>query len=262
MIVTPDFPDHWKTQMLLELLKDSAVHGYLLRLWAHCQNRKTYLFESANLNPSILKALTRSPADAEALWAAFIKARFLKEHTDGSIEVHGFYDANKKICSNWENGEKGGRPRKGNPIENPPGTHSEPKEEKDGEGRKERIEKQEENGEEELFSPAPRKQAFWHGKDYSEVEVPEVKNYEDILRIKDPIIACMSVSGDHSVSMYGFLVKGLCKCLDAGLSEETLRENLIDLCTRLFGQKKNGERTQEQIAPALVAEMRDYFERV
>lgn len=197
MIVTSGFLGHWKTQLLINLLNDPASPCYLIRLWANCYERKTPLFEPTKLNPAILKAITHSQADKEVLWNAFVVAGFLDLHKDGTIEAHGFYDANAQIIANWGNGKKGGRPAKEKPTENPPVTHSEPKEEKDEEG-KEKIEKQGEMGEEEPFSPPPRKQAFWVGKDYSKAEVPEIKSYEDLHRIKDPIIACMAVSGDHS----------------------------------------------------------------
>ena len=266
MIVTADFLDHWKTKRLIQLLDDPEAPCGLLRLWAHCQNRKAYRFDPDKLNPSNVKGITQSRADKNALWNALVESGFLDLHEDGSIEAHGFSDANAQLVSNWENGKKGGRPSKEKPSENPTGTHSEPKDEKkDERDEEERIEKQGENGEEETarpFSPSPRKQAFWHGKDYSKTEIPEIRNYEDIHRIKDPVIACMAVSKDRSKSMYGFLVKGLQKSLDAGLSEETLKECLLALCARLFGEQKAGERPPGKIAPALIAEMREYFQTV
>jgi len=264
MIITADFLDHWKTKLLIHLLDDPEAPLGLMRLWAHCQSRKTDRFDPGKLNPSILKAITQSRATKEALWDAFIESRFLDLHADGSIEAHGFYEANASLFSSWENGKKGGRPSKEKPAENPTETQPEPKEEKDEEG-KEKINKQGETGEEETplpFSPASRKPAFWHGKNYSKAEVPEIRSYEDLHRIKDPIITCMAVSKDRSKGMYGFLVKGLQKSLDAGLSEETLRECLLDLCARLFGEQKAGERPPGKIAPALIAEMREFFQNV
>jgi len=261
MIVTPDFLDHWKTKRLIQLLDDPEAPCGLLRLWAHCQNRKAYRFDPDKLNPSNVKGITQSRADKNALWDALIESGFLDLHGNGSVEVHGFYDANSTLFASWENGKKGGRPSKEKPTENPTETQPEPKEEKDAEG-KEKTNKQGETGEEEPFSPAPRKKSFWHGKDYSKAEVPKIKGYEDIHRIKDPVIACMSVSGDHNVSMYGFLVKGLQRSLDAGLSEETLKEYLVTLCVRLFGEQKAGERPSGKIAPALIAEMREFFQNV
>ncbi len=41
MIIDPDFPDHWKTRMLVGALNnDETAPVYLLRLWGHCQNRR------------------------------------------------------------------------------------------------------------------------------------------------------------------------------------------------------------------------------
>lgn len=263
MIITPDFLDHWKTKLLIQLLDDPEAPCSLIRLWSHCQNRKAYRFTPDKMNPAILKAISQSRATPNALWSAFIESGFLCLHEDGSIEAYGFYDANAQLVSNWENGKKGGRPPKEKPIGKPTQTHPEPTGGmKIGREEKEKIEKQEESEEEESFSPAPRKQAFWYGKDYSKTEVPEIRNYENIRRIQDPIEACMAVSGDRSKGMYGFLVKGLQKSMDAGLSEGTLKEHLFDLCARLFGEQRAGERSPEKIAPALIAEMRDFFETV
>ena len=266
MIITADFLDHWKTKRLIQLLDDPEAPCGLLRLWAHCQNRKAYRFDPDKLNPSNVKGITQSRADKNALWDALIESGFLDLHEDGTIEAHGFYDANAQLVSNWENGKKGGRPSKEKPTENPKITHQEPKEEKDdGRDGEEKIEKQGENGEEEIprpFSPAPRKKSFWQGKGYSKAEIPKITSYEDIRRIEDPVIACMAVSGDRSKGMYGFLVKGLQKSLDAGLSEETLKECLFDLCSRLFGEQKAGERPLGKIAKALIAEMKQFFSTV
>ena len=262
MIVSSGFQRHWKTQMLKDLLNDPAAPCYVLTLWSNCYDRRTCLFESAKLTPAILKAITYSPADKEVLWKAFFDSGFLDLHKDGTIEAHGFYDENREMFMRWENGKKGGRPRKEKPNDNRTITEEEPREEKE---RKERNEKQGETGKEETalpFSPAPRKKSFWYGKDYSKAEIPEIRSYEDIRRIQDPVIACMAVSGDRSKGMYGFLAKGLRKCLDAGLSEETLKDCLFDLCARLFGEQKAGERPPGKIAPALVAEMKEYFRTV
>ena len=112
MIVETDFLDHWKTQMLIGILKDPASPCYLLRLWAHCQQRKECCFDSAKLTPAILKAITRSPANKQVLWDAFVEAGFLDLHDDETVEAHGFHDANSQLFANWENGKKGGRPKK------------------------------------------------------------------------------------------------------------------------------------------------------
>ena len=63
MIVDPDFCDHWKVRMLVGLLDgDEVAPVYVLRLWAHCQNRRKASFE--NLPTEAIKALCRYNGDA------------------------------------------------------------------------------------------------------------------------------------------------------------------------------------------------------
>lgn len=115
MIVDPDFPDHWKTRMLVNLLQDEAAPVYLLRLWAHCQNRKQSEFES--LTPEALKALCRFPGHANSLESSLAASGFVRRDDRGYLLVLNWDDYNSGLVANWENGRKGGRPRK--PIENP-----------------------------------------------------------------------------------------------------------------------------------------------
>jgi len=130
MIISPDFPDHWKTRMLVDLLNDESAPLYLIRIWGHCQNRKTSVF--TNLPPAGLKALCRYAGDAEKLESAFIAAGFIRRD-GGNVEVHQWDEYNSSLIANWENGKKGGRKPKANPTEthrlpiaNPIETHSEP----------------------------------------------------------------------------------------------------------------------------------------
>ena len=259
MIITPDFLDHWKTRLFTELVGEQDAPCYLIRLWGHCQNRKKYRFEPENLNPMTLKAITNAGINENALWKAFVDSKYIDIYEDGYVEAHGFYDQNKQLCANWESGRKGGRPKKID--KNPSETHLKPKDENEDEKEKTNI-MDEIEGKNDVFYPSPRKNAFWYGKDYSSSSVPEVNSYEDIHKIKDPIIACMAVSGDRSKAMYGFIIKGLQKCLDAGLSSETLEEYLIGICIQLFGERKDGERNPEKIPAAFVAILRKYFDTV
>lgn len=149
MIVDPDFPDHWRTRMLVGMLGDDELAPiYLLRLWGHCQNRKSYRF---TLPTIALRAICHYPGDAHALESALIESGFLRR--DGSdVEVVGWQEYNAKLVANWENGGKGGRPPKddresacpgstkpnGNPTEtqpepntNPPGTDKRREEKKE-----------------------------------------------------------------------------------------------------------------------------------
>lgn len=130
MIVSPDFPDHWKTRMLVDLLNDESAPVYLIRIWGHCQNRKTSVF--ANLPSAGLKALCRYNGDAEKFESAFVTAGFIRREGDNVI-IHQWDEYNSSLIANWENGKKGGRKPKANPTEthglpmdNPIETHSEP----------------------------------------------------------------------------------------------------------------------------------------
>lgn len=119
MIVSPDFPDHWKTRMLVDLLNDESAPVYLIRIWGHCQNRKTSVF--TNFPSAGLKALCRYNGDAEKFESAFVTAGFIRREGDNVI-IHQWDEYNSSLIANWENGKKGGRKPKANPIE----TYSEP----------------------------------------------------------------------------------------------------------------------------------------
>jgi len=121
MIVEPDFLDHWKTRMLARLLKDERAPIYVIRLWAHCQQRKTDRF--TDWNPDVLASVCRWETDGLTLWEAMGKT-FL-EIDGGNVVVHGWAQTNAALISAWENGKRGGRPKAVNidpqkPSENPP----------------------------------------------------------------------------------------------------------------------------------------------
>jgi len=109
MIVSPDFLDHWKTRMLTDLLNDPCAPLYVIRLWAHCQNRKTHRLPAGN--PAVTKAICRAPHDAEIFHGAMMTAGFIKE-LDGDTVAHEWDEVNAYLINSWENGKKGGRPKK------------------------------------------------------------------------------------------------------------------------------------------------------
>jgi hypothetical protein len=121
MIVDPDFLDHWRTRMLVNALSDEMAPLYVLRVWSHCQNRRSVSFEG--MSAEGLKALCRYGGDARALETALINAEFVARKAD-TIEVCKWADHNAKLLANWENGRNGGRPPK--PNGNPTETHDEP----------------------------------------------------------------------------------------------------------------------------------------
>lgn len=120
MIVDPDFLDHWKTRMLVDLLGgDECAPLYVLRLWGHCQARRAVDFD---ITPVVLKAICRSPHDAAAFEAAMIEAGFV-ERDGATLRVPKWAEHNPKLVANWRNGGSGGRPTK--PNKNPPETQPE-----------------------------------------------------------------------------------------------------------------------------------------
>ena len=116
---------------------------YILRLWAHCQNRKTHIFR--NLTVQALKALCRFSGKAEDLEAALLGSGYIR-HEDGALVVHQWDEHNATLIANWENGKKAGPPKgksnppaahgqavanpsatQGLPADNPPVTQGKPK---------------------------------------------------------------------------------------------------------------------------------------
>lgn len=125
MIVEPDFLDHWKTQLLIEELGgEPSAPLYVLRLWAHCQNRKTSRF---NIPTKALKAICRFSGDADELLAALVESGFIQVEESGELFVLGWDERNSKLLANWENGQRGGRRKaKNKPNDNPRETQEEP----------------------------------------------------------------------------------------------------------------------------------------
>jgi len=109
MIVQPDFLDHWKTSLLCDLLEDDCAPLYVLRLWAHCQNRRTHIIACGT--PRTLKAICKAPQDPAALHSAMIEAGYIRMDGD-SIVAHDWDEVNASLIANWKNGKLGGRPAK------------------------------------------------------------------------------------------------------------------------------------------------------
>lgn len=121
MIVDPDFLDHWRTRMVVDALGDEMAPVYILRLWAHCQARKS---DTHAMPPAGLKAQCRCPHDAEKFEQALTEAGFV-QRTGADICVLGWAEQNAALLAAWENGSKGGRPKK-KPKQNPAETHGKP----------------------------------------------------------------------------------------------------------------------------------------
>lgn len=109
--------------MVTDALADVMAPLYILRLWAHCQERKADTFVMPTRG---LKAQCKFPGDADTFERALIEAGFLKRDGD-TITVTGWAEKNASLFAAWENGLKGGRPRKQKPTGNPAETHGEPR---------------------------------------------------------------------------------------------------------------------------------------
>jgi hypothetical protein len=107
MIVEPDFLDHWKTRLLVRLLGTESAPIYVLRLWAHCQARKTDRF--TGWKPDVLASVCRWDGDSKLLWDSMLQT-FTKLDGDALI-AHDWAECNASLISAWTNGKLGGRPK-------------------------------------------------------------------------------------------------------------------------------------------------------
>lgn len=144
MIVSPDFLDHWKTQLLVDKLGgDQSAPLRVVRLWSHCQNRRKHIFPA--MTSAVLKAVCHYRGDADRLESAMLEAGFIRRDGDTLI-VHEWDRYNASLFANWINGKKGGRPKSkenpwgfdGIPKDNP--TKSQQKSIREDKKREEEIE--------------------------------------------------------------------------------------------------------------------------
>ena len=111
MKLDPGFINHWKTELLMERLGSDAVVA-ILRLWGNAQIRRQ--FDGLELNPRRLAMETKWKGDAGALFDTLTDpdAPWLDLDPDGTYSIHGFGHHQKQVVALWENGNKGGRPKK------------------------------------------------------------------------------------------------------------------------------------------------------
>jgi len=139
--------EHWRTRMLVDLLGgDEMAPLYVMRILAHCNNRKKTQIEPMR-NPG-LKALCRYTGDAELLESSLLESGWI-EKTENGYDVPKFAEHNAQLVNSWENGKKGGRPKKNpgktqkKPSNNPTETHgNQNREEKRREDIKEKEKKE------------------------------------------------------------------------------------------------------------------------
>lgn len=116
MIVDPDFLDHWKTRLLVdELGGDELAPLYVLRIWAHCQQR--HKADAFVIHAAGLRALCRcASVSAERLEAALILAGFIVREGD-EIRAVDWAARNVKLIVAWKNGKAGGEAKARNAAE-------------------------------------------------------------------------------------------------------------------------------------------------
>jgi len=128
MIVQPDFLDHFKTTMLCDMLCDQCAPLYLIRLWGHCQSRKTHEFDW--VSPLRLKAICKAPHDAVKFQEAMVESGYVIIE-NGKTIAHDWDDVNASLIANWERGKKGVAARRAKVGIDPKSTPSKPQVERD-----------------------------------------------------------------------------------------------------------------------------------
>lgn len=110
MIVQPDFLDHWKTRLLVDLTGDPTAPLAVIRLWGFCQTSKRSFFP--DMTPAQLASIVHWGDRKPACSTALVKAGFVEKLSPKGFTVHEWSEYNSKLLANWENGKKGGRPTK------------------------------------------------------------------------------------------------------------------------------------------------------
>ena len=110
MSLSPDFPDHYKTKILLKMAGHAGVFS-LIKLWAQCQFRRTERIEKP---AEIVAAIADWEADPDQLETALIESGFARREGDTFI-LHQWEDQNKKLFTSYANGKKGGKPKSESP---------------------------------------------------------------------------------------------------------------------------------------------------
>ena len=120
--------------MLVNILGTESAIVCVIRLWSHCQSRRQWQFES--LPSEAIKAVCRFDGDSSTFESALITSGFIKRDGNALI-VCNWEEYNASLIANWNNGKRGGRPKKKTPEQtngkptgyervNPPETRQEP----------------------------------------------------------------------------------------------------------------------------------------
>lgn len=109
MIVQPEFLDHWKTRLLVDITGDQSAPLAVIRLWGYCQTSKHSFFP--DMTPAQLSSICHWGDRKPACHVALIRCGFVEKLKPKGFAAHEWSDYNAKLLANWENGKKGGRPR-------------------------------------------------------------------------------------------------------------------------------------------------------
>lgn len=107
MILAPDFFHHWKTTTLQAEYGNDGVLS-LIKLWAHCYERRTDTFRAT---PDILKQITGLNRDRIEAFESSLSSLRLVVRDGENITMRGWKDVHKKLFTSPQNGRFGGRPK-------------------------------------------------------------------------------------------------------------------------------------------------------
>lgn len=134
MIVQPDFAEHWKTRLLVQLTGDESAPMAVIRLWAHCQHSRRSFFP--DMTRAQLSSICHWGQRTPACHVALVKAGFVEKLKPRGFAAHQWSEHNAQLIQKWHAGQKGGRPandannsnsnEKGKPTDNRPTTGTKP----------------------------------------------------------------------------------------------------------------------------------------
>ncbi len=108
MIIQPDFPEHWKTRLLVKITSDESAPLAVVRLWAHCQHSRRDKFP--DMTPAQLASVCHWDNRKPACHVALVKAGFVERLTPKGFRAHQWSEHNAQLLQKWQAGQKGGRP--------------------------------------------------------------------------------------------------------------------------------------------------------
>ncbi len=108
MIVTPEFPTHWKTQRLVEITRDRSAPLAVLNGWAYCQVSRTWQFPEMTVEQ--LAGVCRWGEMQPPCDEAMLEAGFIVRFRNG-FAFHDWEQVNSQLIQKWTCGKRGGRPK-------------------------------------------------------------------------------------------------------------------------------------------------------